>query len=120
MRSASASASSRGCVRRDGSTSVSETPQTPPRVKEKVTLAFGRPVVTTGNVNSPKRNTSPDITRTRPKGHSPSLIPTFSGVSRTAATPKSVKPAATAVDTTRSGRKLSKASVQMAINHLVT
>ncbi|KAL1199768.1 hypothetical protein V5N11_013033 [Cardamine amara subsp. amara] len=114
----SASVSAHGSVHRDGCTSASETPKTPPRLKEKVTLAFGRPVGTTGNVNSPKRNTSPDVTRTRPKGNSPSLIPTFSGVSKTAATPKSVKPSATVADSTRSGRKLSKASVQMAINHL--
>ncbi|XP_010503852.1 PREDICTED: uncharacterized protein DDB_G0271670-like [Camelina sativa] len=111
----SASVSSRGCVRRDGCTST--TPQTPPRQKETVTLAFGRPV---GNVSSPKRNTSPDVTRTRPKGRSasPSQIPTFSGVTHTTATPKSVKPSATVADSTRSGRRLSRASVQMAINHL--
>ncbi|XP_010426728.1 PREDICTED: uncharacterized protein DDB_G0271670-like [Camelina sativa] len=113
----SASVSSRGCVRRDGCTSVSTTPQTPPRQKETVTLAFGRPVA---NVSSPKRNTSPDVTRTRPKGRSasPSQIPTFSGVTHTTATPKSVKPSAAVADSTRSGRRLSRASVQMAINHL--
>ncbi|EOA24072.1 hypothetical protein CARUB_v10017291mg [Capsella rubella] len=113
----SSSVSSRGCVRRDGCTSASTTPQTPPRIKETVTLAFGRPV---GNVNSPKRNTSPDVTKTRPKGRSasPSLIPTFSGASHTTSTPKSVKPSATVADSTRSGRKLPRASVQMAINHL--
>ncbi|XP_024013730.1 putative GPI-anchored protein pfl2 isoform X2 [Eutrema salsugineum] len=89
--------------------SVSATPRTPPRVKETtVTLAFGRPVVTT---NSPKRNTSPDVTRTRPKGHSASS-------SHTPASPKSVKSTATVADSTRSGRKLSKASVQIANNHL--
>uniref|UniRef100_A0A1J3IS90 Mucin-5AC n=1 Tax=Noccaea caerulescens TaxID=107243 RepID=A0A1J3IS90_NOCCA len=101
--------------------SVSSTPRTPPRLKETVTLAFGRPVGTTGNVNSPKRNTSPDVTRTRPKGRSASpssLIPTFSGVSHALATPKSVKPSATVADSTRSGRKLSKASIQIANNHL--
>ncbi|CAL9246769.1 unnamed protein product [Arabidopsis halleri] len=99
------------------SSSVSATPRTPPRLKETVTLAFGRPV---GNVNSPKRNTSPDVTRTKPKGRSasPSRIPTFSGVSHTTVTPKSVKPSATVADSTRPGRKLSRASVQMAINHL--
>ncbi|ANM64104.1 mucin-5AC-like protein [Arabidopsis thaliana] len=104
--------------RPDRSTTVSATPRTPPRLKETVTLAFGRPV---GHVNSPKRNTSPDVTRTRPKGRSasPSLIPTFSGTSHTTTTPKSIKPSATVADSTRPGRKLSRASVQMAINHLV-
>ncbi|ANM64102.1 mucin-5AC-like protein [Arabidopsis thaliana] len=103
--------------RPDRSTTVSATPRTPPRLKETVTLAFGRPV---GHVNSPKRNTSPDVTRTRPKGRSasPSLIPTFSGTSHTTTTPKSIKPSATVADSTRPGRKLSRASVQMAINHL--
>ncbi|CAA7019312.1 unnamed protein product [Microthlaspi erraticum] len=98
--------------------SVTSTPRTPPRLKETVTLAFGRPVgTTTGNVNSPKRNTSPDVTRTRPKGRSASpssLIPTFSGVSHTSATQKST----TVTDSKRSGRKVSKASVQIANNHL--
>ncbi|VVB05356.1 unnamed protein product [Arabis nemorensis] len=105
---------------RSVSVSSPTTPRTPPRLKETVTLAFGRPVGTTGNVNSPRRNTSPDVTRTRPRVHSASsLIPTFSGVSHTTATPKSVKPSATVADSTRPyGKKLSKASVQMAINHL--
>ncbi|CAH8364475.1 unnamed protein product [Eruca vesicaria subsp. sativa] len=100
--------------------SPSSTPQTPPRGREKtVTLAFGRPVATTRNVTSPKRNTSPDVTKTRPKGHSSSLIPTFSGVGHTSpATSKSVKSSATASDPTKSGKKLSKASVQIANNHL--
>jgi len=101
--------------------SVSSTPQTPPRLKETVTLAFGRPVGVTGNVNSPKRNTSPDVTRTRPKGRSASpssLIPTFSGVSHASATQKSTKPSTIVTDSTRSGRKVSKASVQIANNHL--
>ncbi|KFK34398.1 hypothetical protein AALP_AA5G139900 [Arabis alpina] len=113
--SSSPSPSSKTYVRSASAT----TPRTPPRLKETVTLAFGRPVGATGNVNSPRRNTSPDVTRSRPKVHSASsLIPTFSGVSHTTASPKSVKPSATVADSTRSGRKLSKASVQLAINHL--
>ncbi|KAF8099805.1 hypothetical protein N665_0237s0057 [Sinapis alba] len=105
--------------------SLSSTPQTPPRGREKViTLAFGRPVATTRNVTSPKRNTSPDVvTRTRPKGHSSSsssssLIPTFSGLGHTTARAKSVKSSATVSDPVRSGKKVSKASVQIANNHM--
>ncbi|CAN8254735.1 unnamed protein product [Cochlearia groenlandica] len=105
------------------SASVSSKPRTPPsRVKETVTLAFGRPVTTTTrNVNTPKRNTSPTVTRTRPKPHSPSpssssstttLIPTFSSGS------KPLKPSAPAADSTKSGRKLLKSSIQIANNHL--
>ncbi|KAF2617030.1 hypothetical protein F2Q68_00041401 [Brassica cretica] len=100
--------------------SLLSTPQTPPRGREKtVTLAFGRPVATTRNVTSPKRNISPDVTRTRPKGHSSSsLIPTFSGVGHTTARAKSVKSSPTVSDPTRPGKKVSKASVQIANNHM--
>ncbi|XP_013600847.1 PREDICTED: mucin-5AC [Brassica oleracea var. oleracea] len=100
--------------------SLSSTPHTPPRGREKtVTLAFGRPVATTRHVTSPKRNTSPDVTRTRPKGHSSSsLIPTFSGMGHTTARAKSVKSSPTVSDPTRPGKKVSKASVQIANNHM--
>ncbi|KAL0714123.1 hypothetical protein Bca4012_021102 [Brassica carinata] len=101
--------------------SVSSTPQTPPRGREKaVTLAFGRPVATTRNVTSPKRNTSPNVTRTRSKEQSASssLIPSFSGLSHSPARAKSVKSSATVSDPTRSGKKVSKTSVQIANNHM--
>ncbi|KAJ0253600.1 Mucin-5AC-like protein [Hirschfeldia incana] len=111
----STSASSRPSV-------SSSTPQTPPRGREKtVTLAFGRPVATTRNVTSPKRNTSPGVTRTRHKeqsASSSSLIPSFSGVGQTTAREKSVKSSATVSDPTRPGKKVSKASVQIANNHM--
>ncbi|KAJ4890155.1 Uncharacterized protein Rs2_29903 [Raphanus sativus] len=102
--------------------SVSSTPQTPPRGREKaVTLAFGRPVATTRNVTSPKRNISPNVTRTRPKEQSASscsLIPSFSGVGQATGRAKSVKSSATVSDPTSSGKKVSKASVQIANNHM--
>ncbi|KAG5385854.1 hypothetical protein IGI04_037324 [Brassica rapa subsp. trilocularis] len=120
----SAAPSSRASVRSTSASSrpsLSSTPQTPPRGREKtVTLAFGRPVATTRNVTSPKRNTSPDVTRTRSKekSASSSLIPSFSGLSRTPARAKPIKSSAAVSDPTRSGKKVSNASVQIANNHM--
>ncbi|KAG2329327.1 hypothetical protein Bca52824_000507 [Brassica carinata] len=91
-------------------TSISfiNTSDTAKRKRKAVTLAFGRPVATTRNVTSPKRNTSPNVTRTRSKEQSASssLIPSFSGLSHSPARAKSVKSSATVSDPTRSGKSV--------------